>query len=61
MFLEGRGARYSDAVVDGKVNRAAAWSYAHPSPLARRIRNHVAFWNGVQIEESEPARPAKNS
>jgi uncharacterized protein (DUF427 family) len=44
-------ARYSDVVVDGQVNRAAAWSYAHPSPLARRIRGHVAFWGGVRIEE----------
>jgi hypothetical protein len=22
----------------------------HPSPLARKIKNHVAFWNGVQID-----------
>jgi hypothetical protein len=28
----------------------AAWSYPHPSPLARRIRGHVAFWRGVRIE-----------
>ncbi len=54
-------ARYSDVVVDGKVNRAAAWSYAHPSPLARRIRNHVAFWNGVLIEELETATPKRSS
>lgn len=43
-------ARYYDAVVDGEVNRGAAWTYAHPSPLARRIRGHLAFWNGVRIE-----------
>lgn len=47
-------ARYFDVVVDGQVNRAAAWSYAHPSPLARKIRHHVAFWNGVRIEEIQP-------
>jgi len=52
-------ARYYDVVVDGEVNRAAAWSYAHPSPLARRIRGHVAFWNGVRIDQVEtaPATP----
>ncbi len=27
----------------------AAWTYRHPSPLARRIKNHVAFWNGVEV------------
>lgn len=32
-----------------------AWYYAHPSPLARRIKNHVAFYPEVRIEgESEP-------
>lgn len=46
-------ARYYDAVVDGEVNRRAAWSYPHPSPLARRIRGHVAFWNGVRVDEVE--------
>lgn len=46
-------ARYYDAVVDGEVNRAAAWSYRHPSPLARKIRGHVAFWNGVRVEGVE--------
>lgn len=49
-------ARYYDVVVDGEVNRSAAWAYAHPSPLARRIRRHVAFWNGVHIDQTEPAR-----
>ena len=24
--------------------------YPHPSPLARKIKNHVAFWNGVQVD-----------
>ncbi|SFB50154.1 Uncharacterized conserved protein, DUF427 family [Amycolatopsis marina] len=30
--------------------RNAAWCYAHPSPLARRIKNHVAFDDRVTIE-----------
>lgn len=48
-------ARYHDVVIDGQVNRSAAWSYAHPSPLARKIRGHVAFWNGVRVQEVQPA------
>jgi uncharacterized protein (DUF427 family) len=32
-----------------------AWYYPHPSPLARRIKNHVAFWRGIRITvEGEP-------
>lgn len=43
-------ARYYTVTVDGRTNRNAAWYYPHPSPLARRIKNHVAFWQGVRIE-----------
>ncbi|MER5209590.1 DUF427 domain-containing protein [Streptomyces sp. NPDC002838] len=43
-------ARYYTVTVDGRTNRNAAWYYPHPSPLARRIRNHVAFWQGVTVE-----------
>jgi uncharacterized protein (DUF427 family) len=50
-------ANYYTVVVDGTVNPNAAWYYPHPSPLARRIRNHVAFWNGVRIEGSPEPRP----
>ena len=43
-------ARYYDVVVDGEVNRDAAWYYADPKPVAAHIRNHIAFWRGVRIE-----------
>ncbi|ARP71040.1 nucleotidyltransferase domain-containing protein [Streptomyces pluripotens] len=43
-------ARYRTVVVDGQVNPNAAWYYPHPSPFARRIKNHVAFWRGVRVE-----------
>lgn len=44
-------ARYYHLTVDGRTIRHAAWSYQHPSPLARRIKGHVAFWPGdVQVE-----------
>ena len=43
-------ASYYDVVVDGKVNRDAAWYYPEPKEAARRIAGHVAFWRGVTIE-----------
>jgi uncharacterized protein (DUF427 family) len=42
-------ASYFDVVVDGEVNRGAAWYYPSPSPAAANIKNHVAFWRGVKI------------
>lgn len=50
-------ARYYTLSVNGEVNPDAAWFYPKPSPLARRIKGHVAFWNGVDIEgEAEDPR-----
>lgn len=43
-------ARYYSLRAGGQVNKNAAWYYPHPSPLARKIKNHVAFWGGVQVE-----------
>jgi uncharacterized protein (DUF427 family) len=43
-------ASYYDVVVDGKANRGAAWYYPAPSDAAATIKDHVAFWRGVQIE-----------
>jgi uncharacterized protein (DUF427 family) len=43
-------AHYYDVVVDGKTNDDAAWYYPQPSDAAQEIRDHVAFWNGVQVE-----------
>ena len=43
-------ASYYDVVVNGKVNRDAAWYYPDPSRAAERIKGRVAFWRGVKIE-----------
>lgn len=43
-------ANYYSVDVNGKVNADAAWYYADPLPKAENIRNHVAFWKGVQVE-----------
>jgi uncharacterized protein (DUF427 family) len=51
-------ARYYTVTVQDEVNPDAAWYYPRPSPLARRIKDHVAFWNGVRVEgEPEGDRP----
>jgi uncharacterized protein (DUF427 family) len=42
-------ASYFDVVVDGKVNENAAWYYADPKDAASNIKDHVAFWNGVEV------------
>lgn len=42
-------ASYYTVEVDGKRDRNAAWTYRHPFPWIRKIRNHVAFWHGVEI------------
>ncbi|MBV9010561.1 MAG: DUF427 domain-containing protein [Pseudonocardiales bacterium] len=49
-------AHYYTLSVRGEVNPDAAWYYPHPSPLARRIKNHVAFWNGVRVEGNPEPR-----
>ncbi|UCD63094.1 MAG: DUF427 domain-containing protein [Candidatus Zixiibacteriota bacterium] len=42
-------ANYSTIIVGGEENRDAAWHYPQPKPAARQLKDHVAFWNGVEI------------
>ncbi len=42
-------ASYYDVVVNGKTNPGAAWYYPSPKSAAANIKDHVAFWGGVQI------------
>lgn len=44
-------ASYYTVTVDGKENRDAAWTYSDPKPEAENIRDHVAFWKGVEVVE----------
>ncbi len=43
-------ASYYDVVVGDEVNQAAAWTYPDPKPAAENIRDHVAFWGGVEVD-----------
>ena len=51
-------ASYYTIEVDGKRNEGAAWTYRNPTPLARRIKGHVAFWQGVEVvsTDAEPGQ-----
>lgn len=42
-------ASYYNVVVDGQVNKDAAWYYPTPKPAAQQIAGYVAFWRGVKV------------
>ena len=44
-------ASYYDVVVNGQVNKDAAWYYPTPLPAAKKVAGFVAFWKGVQVED----------
>lgn len=44
-------ASYYDIVVNGQVNKDAAWCYPSPKEAAKKIKDYVAFWKGVEIEK----------
>ena len=44
-------ASYHDVVVDGEVNKDAAWYYPMPKEAAERVRDRIAFWRGVTVVE----------
>lgn len=43
-------ASYYTVVAGGETNPDAAWYYPAPKDAAREIKDHVAFWKGVQID-----------
>jgi uncharacterized protein (DUF427 family) len=42
---------YYDVVVDGQVNKDAAWYYPRTKDAAKHIEGYVAFWKGVSVEK----------
>jgi uncharacterized protein (DUF427 family) len=40
---------YYDIVVDGTTNAGAAFYYPAPKDAASEIKDHVAFWKGVEV------------
>lgn len=45
-------ASYYDVVVGSETNADAAWYYTAPYDAAKEIRDHVAFWRGVEVTEA---------
>lgn len=43
-------ASYYTLSVNGQTNANAAWYYADPKSAAANIKDHVAFWKGVQVD-----------
>jgi uncharacterized protein (DUF427 family) len=46
-------ASYYTVDVEGAASKDAAWTYKRPFPLARKIKNRVAFWGGVQVRPAD--------
>lgn len=44
-------ANYYHIDIDGEKNENAAWSYHDPKEKAEAIRDHYAFWHGVEVKE----------
>lgn len=44
-------ASYYTISVNGKENTDAAWFYPEVSDLAKGIKNRIAFWRGIIIED----------
>jgi len=42
-------ASYYTIVVDGQENTDAAWYYPEPKDAAKEIKDHVAFWKGIEV------------
>lgn len=43
-------ANYFTLKVKGETNPDAAWYYPDTKPAANEIKNHVAFWRGVEVK-----------
>lgn len=52
-----RGIARCDAVrAGGQERRNGVWCFPHPGPIARAIKDHVAFWNGIRVELAAGSR-----
>lgn len=42
---------FYDVVVDGTVNRDAAWYYVDPEKNFEQLKNRIAFWKGIELRD----------
>jgi uncharacterized protein (DUF427 family) len=52
-------ASYFTVTVNGHLARDAAWYYPDPKPGAAKIKDHLAFWRGVQVVADETGGPRR--
>ena len=45
-------ASYYSVSVGGETSKDAVWYYPTPSAAAAEIRDHVAFWKGVEVRQA---------
>ena len=43
-------ASYFSVTVNGKTNTDCAWYYPKPSFLAKKIKDRIAFWHGIEVQ-----------
>jgi uncharacterized protein (DUF427 family) len=44
-------ASYYTIAVNGEENKDAAWYYPEPKYAAKEIKDRVAFWKGVKVQD----------
>ncbi|MCZ4410136.1 DUF427 domain-containing protein [Cryomorphaceae bacterium 1068] len=44
-------ASYYSIDVNGEIGSDAAWYYPEPKDAAKAIKDHIAFWRGVEVSE----------
>jgi uncharacterized protein (DUF427 family) len=42
-------ASYYHVEIGGERGAYAAWTYRHPYPWIRKIKDRIAFWKGVEV------------
>ena len=47
-------ASYYSILVDGELNKDAAWYYPDPKSAASVIKDRIAFWKGVNLTIGNP-------
>ena len=53
-------ASYFTVRVEGVASKDAAWYYPKPTPLARTVKDRVAFWHGVEVRPAPNAGPGED-
>lgn len=43
-------ASYYHVEVNGQSNQNCAWAYPTPKDAAKNIKDHMAFWNGIEVQ-----------